>query len=372
MVALDLQDYSIFVGSCQEPLNRFLKEHTFSKIFVLVDEHTALHCLPVLADVLAGATRIQIPAGEIHKNLDTCSRIWTTLMDAGAGRDALLVNVGGGVMGDMGGFCAATYKRGIAFVQIPTTLLSQVDASIGGKLGIDFHQVKNSVGVFANPRAVFVDPLFLNTLPPAELRSGFAEIIKHALIAHAGQWEGLKDKNDLFTAPSEETIVASLAIKQAIVAQDPTEKGLRKALNFGHTIGHAVESVSLDGPNPLLHGEAVAVGMICESFLSYKKGLLARADLDEICARLLHWYQPAQLDPGHFNTYFSLMRNDKKNEQGTINFSLIGPPGTVHINQYFPEEDITAALLFLNEILGLRDGWPVGPPFQKPNSPSQL
>jgi 3-dehydroquinate synthase len=356
MVALDLQDYSIVVGSCQEPLSRFLKAHSFSRVFVLVDERTAAYCLPLLADVLAGATIVQIPSGEIHKNLDTCSRVWAALMDAGAGRDALLVNVGGGVIGDMGGFCAATYKRGIAFVQIPTTLLSQVDASIGGKLGIDFHQVKNSVGVFANPRAVFVDPVFLDTLPPAELRSGFAEIIKHALIADASQWESLKAGNDLFTAPSEETIVASLKIKQAVVAQDPTEKGLRKALNFGHTIGHAVESVSLDGPNPLLHGEAIAVGMVCEAFLSHKKGFLAQADLDEICARLLHWYQPARLDQDHFAAYFSLMRNDKKNEQGVINFSLIGPPGKAHINQYFLQEEIEESLLFLNDAIDLLRG----------------
>jgi len=349
MAVLDLQDYSIFVGSCREPLGHFLKERVFSRIFVLVDERTALHCLPLLADVLGSAAVLKIPSGEIHKNLATCSTVWAALMDAGAGRDALLVNVGGGVIGDMGGFCAATYKRGIAFVQIPTTLLSQVDASIGGKLGIDFHQVKNSIGVFANPGAVFVDPAFLGTLPPAELRSGFAEIIKHALIADAGQWESLKGRNDLFNVPSEETIVASLNIKQAIVTQDPTEKGLRKALNFGHTIGHAVESVSLDGPNPLLHGEAVAVGMVCEAFLSWKKGFLAQTDLDEICARLLYWYQPARLDPSHFTDYFSLMRNDKKNEQGAINFSLIGPPGTVHINQYFSEEEITDSLLFLND-----------------------
>lgn len=357
MQKIDLQDYYISVGTCADALSGFLKEKAYSRIFILMDENTEVHCLPrLLAASLSDAVYIRIPSGEVHKHIDTCALIWRTLMDAGADRNALLLNLGGGVIGDMGGFCASTYKRGIDFVQIPTTLLSQVDASIGGKLGIDFNQVKNSIGVFANPRAVLIDTAFLQSLSPRERRSGFAEIIKHALIVDAAQWETLKQMESLETVPDETIVIASLQIKKAVVEQDPLEKGLRKALNFGHTIGHAVESVALESTAPLLHGEAIAVGIICEAFLSFQKGYLPKADLDEISERLVHWYQPRRLDEKSFDAYFALMRNDKKNEGGAINFSLIGPPGTVHINQYFASEAIAKSLNYFNEVVA---------PFQK-------
>ncbi len=357
MQKIDLQDYYISVGTCADALSGFLEEKAYSRIFILMDENTEAHCLPRLKSVrLPDAGYIRIPSGEAHKHIDTCAVIWRALMDAGADRNALLLNLGGGVIGDMGGFCASTYKRGIDFVQIPTTLLSQVDASIGGKLGIDFNQVKNSIGVFGNPRAVLIDTAFLQSLSSRERRSGFAEIIKHALIVDAAQWDMLKQMESLETVPDETIVIASIQIKKAVVEQDPLEKGLRKALNFGHTIGHAVESVALESTTPLLHGEAIAVGMICEAFLSFQKGYLSKADLDEISERLVHWYQPQRLDEKAFDTYFALMQNDKKNEGGGINFSLIGSPGTVHINQYFASEAIANSLNYFNDVVA---------PFQK-------
>lgn len=349
MQKVDLQDYQIWVGSVGEGLSEFLRTHRYSRIFVLMDENTASFCFPLLpAEVLSEAVPIRIQSGEIHKNIETCQEIWSALMQAGADRNALLINLGGGVIGDMGGFCASTYKRGIDFVQVPTTLLSQVDASIGGKLGIDFQQIKNSIGVFANPRAVFVDTRFLYSLSARERRSGFAEIIKHALIVDKSQWVLLKGRADLYDVPVEELIVASLRIKKAVVEEDPFERGLRKALNFGHTIGHAIESLALEGSNPLLHGEAIAVGMLCESFLSWKKGFLGEEALEEISDQLISWYQPHPLSEAAFADAVNLMRNDKKNQSGGINFSLIGPPGTVHINQYFSVEEIEESLRYLH------------------------
>lgn len=354
MDVLHLQDYPIFIGPCEEALSHFLESHPHEAIFVLVDEHTEACCLPRLSGVraLAKAVVLRIQAGEKFKNLDTCSWIWRQLLDAGAGRRGLLINLGGGVIGDMGGFCASTYKRGMDFVQIPTTLLSQVDASIGGKLGIDFHEVKNSIGVFDNPSAVFIDPDFLDTLPFLELRSGYAEIVKHGLIADAGLWNALKTKQDLGALSWMELIPPSLQIKKRIVEADPFEKGLRKALNFGHTIGHAVEAVSLQSAEPLLHGEAIAAGMICESWLSWSAGLLDRRDLEEISGYLIQVYQPQLLNASNFPAYLQLMRNDKKNEADEINFTFIGPPGIAHVNQKAEEAEIRASFAYLNGRLG--------------------
>ena len=354
MDVLHLQDYPIFIGPCEEALSRFLESRGDTAVFVLVDENTEACCLPRLSGVrqLAQAVVLRIQSGETFKNLDTCSGIWRQLLDAGAGRRGLLLNLGGGVIGDMGGFCASTYKRGIDFVQIPTTLLSQVDASIGGKLGIDFHEVKNSIGVFANPRAVFIDPGFLDTLSFREVRSGYAEIIKHALIADSGMWNTLKTKRGLETLPWIDLIPPSLQIKRRIVEADPFEKGLRKALNFGHTIGHAIEAVSLQSAAPLLHGEAIAAGMICEAWLSFRAGYLDQQELETIAAYLIQVYQPQLLHGSNYPAYLQLMRNDKKNEADEINFTFIGPPGTAHVNQKAGEAEIVASFTYLNGRLG--------------------
>ena len=271
MVTLSLGTYNIHVGDFWLMWKRFLDDKKYSRVIILVDAHTEKLCLaPNRNRFPDDAYIISIPPGEQNKNLDTVQMIWQELFMALADRQALLVNLGGGVIGDMGGFCAATFKRGFDFVQMPTTLLAQVDASIGGKLGIDFAQVKNSIGVFANPKAVFISPEFLNTLSGRERLSGFAEIIKHALIADVKQWDLIKKIDTVEGINWEKYIIPSLKIKQHIVEIDPFEKRERKALNFGHTIGHAVESFALETSEPLTHGEAIAIGMVCELYLSKK------------------------------------------------------------------------------------------------------
>lgn len=363
MEILQLADYNIYIGAVAESLAQFLEGKNYSRYLVLCDENTEKHCLPILEQSFPQLDflTIKIPAGEVYKNIDTCQSIWRQLMVAGVDRKALLLNLGGGVIGDMGGFCASTFKRGIDFVQIPTTLLSQVDASIGGKLGIDFASVKNSIGLFCNPKAVLIDVQFLKTLSRRELRSGLAEMIKHSLIADAGQWEeirklGVGSQNSELRYYEDEKflnifIARSLKIKQSIVEQDPFEKGIRKALNFGHTIGHAVESLFLETENPLLHGEAIAIGMICESWLSHKTLGLSEADLQQITTFLTQLYGHIRIPEKDFGGLLDLMQNDKKNEQDRINFSLIHPVGNGVINQYVGTEEIFQSIQFYNDAI---------------------
>ncbi len=361
MEILQLADYNIYIGAVKEHLAQFLEGKNYSRYIVLCDENTEKHCLPILEQAFPQLDFlvVKIPAGEVYKNVDTCQSIWRQLMVAGVDRKALLLNLGGGVIGDMGGFCASTFKRGIDFVQIPTTLLSQVDASIGGKLGIDFANVKNSIGLFCNPKAVLIDVQFLKTLSKRELRSGFAEMIKHGLIADAGQWEDIR-KLDVGSWISEVAnyeneklldsfIAQSLKIKQRIVEQDPFEKGIRKALNFGHTIGHAVESLFLETDQPLLHGEAIAIGMVCESWLSHKVLGLPEADLQAIAIFLTKLYGHTPIPEKSFGVLLDWMQNDKKNEQDRINFSLIHPVGSCMINQYLDAEEIFQSIQFYND-----------------------
>ena len=332
---IPVQDYTIHVGNIFPTLNKFLKNKEDQAVIVVVDENTEKHCLPILQKQLNRKDLIilHIPAGELHKNIHTCQSIWQQMMDKGLNRNALCINLGGGVIGDMGGFCASTYKRGIDFIQIPTTLLSQVDASIGGKLGIDFNHVKNSVGVFQNPKAIFIDPIFLKTLPKFETRSGFAEIIKHSLIEDAKQWKKIKAIKNWKKVDWPAFLVPSLHIKKRIVEIDPFEKGLRKALNFGHTIGHAVESQYLESKKPLLHGEAVAIGMICESYISHKMSGLSTKDLKEITKFLVRTYGKYKLLKKDYPAMIQLMRKDKKNEKDEINFTLLKAPGKCLVNQ---------------------------------------
>lgn len=350
MEIIKLPNYDIFAGDFQNPLRDFLRDRSYSKLIVITDENTSRHCLPLLAPRLSSYqwTEICISAGEQHKNINTCQQIWSEMIRAKADRKALSINLGGGVIGDMGGFCAAAFKRGMDFVQIPTTLLSQVDASIGGKLGIDFMQVKNSIGLFCDPQAVFIDPRFLKTLAQAEIRSGFAEIIKHSLIADASQWESIQSLKDLTTAKWANFIVPSLLVKKRVVEEDPFEKGIRKALNFGHTIGHAVEGFALETDRPLLHGEAVAIGMICEAFLSHRLLGLPVSALESVRRFILETYGSYPLNASNYPAYIDLMRNDKKNEDGKINFSLINPIGEAVINQSCEPELIVESLDYYN------------------------
>lgn len=352
MKIVELADYNIYIGSFSQSLRQLLERRNYSKIFVIVDENTAIHCLPLVEAALPNHKlhKIQIQSGEKNKNINTCQLIWQSMMEAEADRKSLTINLGGGVIGDMGGFCASTFKRGMDFIQIPTTLLSQVDASIGGKLGIDFMQVKNSIGLFNNPQAVFVDATFLKTLSKREIRSGFAELIKHSLIADIEQWQEIRSIDELDGVNWEALIEPSLQIKKRIVEEDPFEKGIRKALNFGHTIGHAIEGHVLESDQPLLHGEAIAIGMICEAYLSHKILKLPVEEVKKISKFILNTYNHYPLQNSDFDTFIQLMGNDKKNEGGKINFSLINEPGQVKVNQTCEPTLIEESLVFYQQL----------------------
>ena len=351
MQILELGDYNIYVGNdTWDILNDQVKNGEYSKIIVLVDGNTNEHCLPLFDDkVDFEYETIKIEAGEIYKEIDTCQYIWFKMMSLQFNRSGLVINLGGGVIGDMGGFCASTFKRGVDFIQMPTTLLSQVDASIGGKLGIDFQQVKNSIGVFNNPKAVYANIDFLETLPAKEIRSGFAEIIKHSLIKDVSQWKTILEIEDLETVDWSTYLVPSLSIKKEIVEIDPFEKGLRKALNFGHTIGHAVESYFLETEKPLLHGEAIAIGMICESHLSQEVGL-SKEELNEIQSFLIRIYGKTDLSTSAFNEMLGIMGQDKKNIGSQINFTLLESIGHGIVNQTATVNQIIEAMHYYNKI----------------------
>lgn len=349
-------DYDIYIGKdVLSELNGFLRKEEYrkSRLFVLVDEHTNECCLPVLAAQLERFSELQvleIESGERSKNLEVCTRLWRALGEMGADRQALLLNLGGGVIGDMGGFLASLYKRGIPFLNIPTTLLSQVDASVGGKVGVDLDHIKNEIGLFQTPVAVFIYPDFLKTLPRREMMSGFAEVVKHALIADKGYWEFILEANVADDKVWDRIIEHSVQIKNKIVKEDPTEKGIRKALNFGHTIGHAVESFFLESSSKsLLHGEAVAIGMVAEAYISFKKNALPEAELNSIRSFILEKFGYIQLESFADHRLIELMRHDKKNIQGEINFTLLRTIGTCDVNQTADVSLVKEALNYYRE-----------------------
>jgi len=344
--------YPIYLKNSLEELSRFLITGQYSRVFILIDSNTEKHCLPLVQEALVGIEYdlIEIDPGEQNKNIDFCIGIWRTLLDFGADRNSVLVNLGGGVLTDMGGFAASTYKRGIDFVHIPTTLLSQVDASVGGKTGIDMENVKNIIGTFTQPKAVFIDTTFLNTLDERELRSGFAELVKHGLIYDKDLFYLLKKSS--FKEITDEIIYRSVEIKNEVVIADPHEKGLRKILNFGHTIGHAVESYSLekDG-DPLLHGEAIAIGFICEAWLSRQSNGLSETELSEITDYLLSLYPSYNLKERSFPAIMEHMKNDKKNLGGKISFSLLSAIGKCDYDTYCEEELIIESLQYYKHLI---------------------
>lgn len=306
----------------------FLDNEDYSAVGVLMDEHTEKHCYPLIKPFLPPHQCIFIQSGEQNKNLDTCYHIWHQLTRHGFDRKALLINLGGGVIGDMGGFCASAYKRGIDFIQMPTTLLSMVDASIGGKLGVDFEGFKNHIGVFKLPVYVFVYTEFLKTLSEREFLSGFAEVIKHCLIYDKAQWHNKIRKSLPAGFEWDELVRHSVDIKSEIVQNDPQEAGLRKILNFGHTLGHAIETFYLENnQEPLLHGEAIAIGMVCESFMSYQKGFITGEDYQLIKNYMLEVFGKVDISEDHFDEIIQLTFQDKKNLNNTVRFSLLEDVG---------------------------------------------
>ncbi|RKD19547.1 3-dehydroquinate synthase [Pelobium manganitolerans] len=325
MKPIQNNNYKVYFDNSLNTLTEVLAQKNYSKVFILTDEVTGELCLPVLREKLPDLDNfdlIEVPNGEENKNIDFCIGIWRTLLDFEADRNAILINLGGGVVTDMGSFAASTFKRGIDFLQIPTTLLSQVDASVGGKTGIDMDDVKNIIGTFAQPQAVIISTDFLKTLSDRQMTSGFAEVIKHGIIADENFFNEVAVLDNAREV-SEAQIYHSVHIKNVVVTEDPYERGLRKTLNYGHTIGHAVESWSLSNEkNPLLHGEAIAIGMICEAYLAHKLAGLSADDLEVISQTFLKFYGKYEIRGGIERALLEVMKNDKKNTAGKISFSL--------------------------------------------------
>jgi 3-dehydroquinate synthase len=310
-----LPENVLFSNSPYDDLKSFLKTNEYSQVVVLTDENTTQYCLHYLGDLPDQV--IEVQSGEENKTLKTCEYIWQKMTDLTLDRHALVLILGGGVLGDMGGFCAATYKRGIDFILIPTTLLSQVDASIGGKLGIDFKTFKNHIGVFQQPTLTLLYSGFLSTLPIPELRSGFAEVIKHCLISDKQMWKQITN-GSLEEQPWDLLLRHSVEFKAKVTSEDPKEKGLRKILNAGHTIGHAVESYLLGKGRRILHGEAIAIGLITECFIAKKRGLLTAEEFEEIKDFVLSVFGKVSLSQEDLNEASLLTVQDKKNKGNKI------------------------------------------------------
>ncbi len=339
MTSISATDYAIFFNkNAYSSFNQKLKEQKYSKIFILVDENSNENCLPVFLQNLATEISfeiIELESGEINKNINTCSEVWSILTELGADRKSVILNLGGGVITDLGGFVASTFKRGIDFINIPTTLLGMVDASIGGKNGVDLGSLKNQIGTITNPKMVLIDTRFLETLPQNQMRSGLAEMLKHGLIFDKKYWNQFLDLSQLDTSHLDTLIHRAIVIKNEIVQKDPTENGIRKALNFGHTLGHAIESYFLENENriTLLHGEAIAIGMILESYLSLEKKLINQDDYLQIKKTLKSIFGTIEIIETDFTPIYDLLIHDKKNEYGKIQFALLDGIGGVKINQ---------------------------------------
>jgi 3-dehydroquinate synthase len=298
-------------------LQHFLSEKKYSHIAVLLDENTTTFCYSLLKNYLPAHTLIKIQSGEESKTIQSCTIIWQAMTDAKLDRHSALIIIGGGVLGDMGGFCAATYKRGIDFITVPTTLLAQADASVGGKLGIDFNHFKNHIGVFKEPALNLIYSGFLKTLPYNELRSGFAEVIKHALISDKDLWNQIRSK-ELKDQPWRELVPKSVEFKCSVVSEDPHEKGLRKILNAGHTVGHAIETYFLGKGDKILHGEAIAAGLIAEAHLAVKRKLLDAASLEEIQSYTLKIFGKLNIPENDLKEIAALCLQDKKNKGNRV------------------------------------------------------
>lgn len=328
-----------------EDLRGFLVKKKYSSLAVLVDENTRRDCYPLVNAYLPEHFIIDVKSGEAQKNIDTCISVWQAMTKHALDRHSCLLILGGGVLGDMGGFCAATYKRGIDFILVPTTLLAQVDASIGGKLGIDFEHFKNHIGVFQQPVLTLLYDGFLRTLSEPELRSGFAEIIKHALISDPLVWKEIESR-DLQAQPFKMLIRHSVEFKARITTEDPTEKGLRKILNAGHTIGHALESHRLAKGKGILHGEAIAVGLIAESYIAKNHELISANDLERITNFILRIYGKVKIANDELSDIAHLTLQDKKNKNNKIMCVLLEGIGNARWDCAISLESVTEALSF--------------------------
>lgn len=361
MKSIHTKSYSIhFNSNCYTELNSYLDAHHFSKIFILVDTNTHNYCLSGFMSNLNTATPIEvieIESGEENKTIDTCVGVWNALSELGADRKSLMINLGGGVVTDLGGFVACTFKRGIKYINVPTSLLAMVDASVGGKTGVDLGALKNQIGVINSGDMVLIDTAFLDTLPQNHLKSGFAEMLKHGLIYDLKYWNKLIDLSKLTMNDLDKLIYESVIIKKDIVTKDPLETNERKHLNFGHTLGHAIESyfLSEDNKEELLHGEAIAIGMILECYLSAELLKFPKEDLEHINLVIKKMFKTVDIKPSDYDPIIELLKYDKKNEHGNINFVLLEAIGKPKIDCIVDNELIFKAFEYYKNNLELEN-----------------
>jgi 3-dehydroquinate synthase len=350
MQILKSTNYSIEIGSILDSSFHSILETQYkqSKKIILVDENTKYHCLEYLItsfSELSNAEIIELPAGEENKQMDFCIQVWEVLTEYHIDRNALMINVGGGVISDMGGFISSLYKRGISFLNIPTTLLAMVDASVGGKTGVDLGVFKNQVGFFSFPKVVYIDSCFLATLDNIQIKNGTAEMIKHGLIYDKNHWNILKEVLFSKSNITDDLIQQSVNIKNQIVIKDPFEKNERKKLNFGHTVGHAIESVFLELNNPILHGFAIAAGIQIESFISFKMNFLNQVEYEEISNIILQYYPKISIQPEYFDKIISNTKQDKKNSNSQIKMVLLKSIGEAVVDVEVVVEIIKIGIL---------------------------
>jgi len=355
MKTIQTNNYPIyFDGDAYIALNAFILEKQPSKIIVLTDSNTAEFCLPIFLAKIKTSYPIlfySIPNGEIYKTIDTSTKVWDFLSENKIDRDSLLVNLGGGVVSDLGGFVAGTYQRGISFVNIPTSLLAMVDASIGGKTGVDLGVLKNQIGILHNPEIILIDTFYLKTLPKNEFFSGYAEMLKHGLIYSVDYWKKLSTSKPDELKNLDSFIYESIEIKNTIVAQDPKEKGVRKTLNFGHTLGHAIESHFLADPikKTLLHGEAIAIGIVLAASLSHEMLNFSSSQLEEITTAYISCFSKVMFTKNDIDSIIELLQFDKKNKNGNIHFVLLFEIGNPKMDCIVSNELIFKAFEYYQE-----------------------
>ena len=343
----------IIADNLERCLNEAIGKAEHDRLFVLTDTTTKQLCWPVVQDyaIMKDAIMITIQPTDEAKTLETLATVWTSLQKGGATRHSLMINLGGGMVTDLGGFAASTFKRGMAYINIPTTLLSQVDASVGGKTGINFGGLKNEIGVFNYANSVILSSTFLRTLDTENMLSGYAEMLKHGLLSSKENWAELLTFD--ITTPDYATlqnlVAKSVAIKEQIVKEDPTEKGIRKALNLGHTAGHAIESLALKEGRTILHGYAVAWGLLMELYLSARKCGFPAKEMHQMEAYIKEHYGKFLYECKHYETLYNFMSHDKKNQGGNINFTLLGGIGDIRINQTASQDEIEEMLDYYRE-----------------------
>jgi len=362
-----MQQQLIRSSHIEKDLTQFLQTLSYDGLFILTDYNTQNYCLPLIQSLpeIQSAKKLSIPAGEESKSIESLSKVWKFLSDNGANRKSLLINLGGGMLTDLGGFAAATFKRGIRFVNIPTTLLGAVDAAVGGKTGINFSGLKNEIGAFAPAIAVLIDSNFFKTLDTKQLLSGYVEMLKHSLLAGDSNCcrDGARpvstvndilcfDLNEINYDLLNKLLFESVLIKEQIVEKDPTEQGLRKALNLGHTFGHAFESFALENKCPIQHGYAVAYGLVCELYLSFIQLGFDKNVLMKTAYFIKEHYGVFTFDCNDYQHIYELMQHDKKNDAGAINFTLLKAIGDIQINQTAGRKEIDEVLDFYREFMG--------------------